>query len=282
MNPFNPPATPPRASPPIAPITPCSTKCHKKQPRARLASPGAIPLVSPFDSTKKQAPDVIDSKLMRGKPILLPTPLTVGTGRKSKTADLAIQPSQKSKNLTKSLEALCYSTSQEEPQKAREPEPQTPLPPLISRPSTPPLQITHKTGNLPLLEDAFHQRDTSKNERTVEVVSVDCLKSIPRESLANPFVEPTPHHPKRHSSTIDFSTHMELVHNKTGRKKLERLDDEQRRFKPRKLDFSLVDNPIKTNYNIANKFVKKSIGKTFALDDSLKPGFEIFTDEEDA
>lgn len=72
---------------------------------------------------------------------------------------------------------------------------------------------------------------------------------------------------------------MELVNHRTGERKVRTLLEEQRKFKPRKLDFTLaVKQPVKVNYNVTNKFVTKNMGKAFTLEDTNKLNFSIFSD----
>ena len=72
--------------------------------------------------------------------------------------------------------------------------------------------------------------------------------NIETEDMENPFVSPSTHQlpqfkppftPKaKNQSNVDYSTHMELVNNKTGERSVVALLHEQASIKPKRLDFS--------------------------------------------
>ncbi|CAH2354755.1 hypothetical protein CLIB1423_18S02960 [[Candida] railenensis] len=72
--------------------------------------------------------------------------------------------------------------------------------------------------------------------------------NIETEDVENPFVSPSTHQlpqfkppftPKSKSqSNVDYSTHMELVNNRTGERSIVALSHEQASIKPKRLDFS--------------------------------------------
>lgn len=115
----------------------------------------------------------------------------------------------------------------------------------------------------------------------VVVVDVDELLHIRRWQPSNPFVNvdsidvQTPA-----MSEIDLSTHIELINHRTGERRIEELSEEQRRMKPRRLDFSLANSlPVKPNYNITNRYIENTLGPKFSMDYSLakrSAGFDIF------
>lgn len=257
-----PPSTPPRKTVAMQPVTPSSSRCHKKHSRSR---PATSPFLTPR-SSRKHAADVIIPSPKNPLVNFLPTPLTVGRGRKNLNFGVAIPPSSKSRNLTAALEALS------EPKEALPVEQPATSPP---RPSTPEQQIVHEastpcSSGLGIL----HSDDSS-----IQVVDVGFLKRIPRKKLPNPFLELDSSRPTSVRSDVDLATQMELVNHRTGERKVRTLLEEQRKFKPRKLDFTLaVKQPVKVNYNVTNKFVTKNMGKAFTLEDTNKLGFSIFSD----
>lgn len=253
-----PPSTPPRRTLAFEPMPHSSSKCHKRSYKQR-------PIISPFVTPKTSRK--LRSELIEPSPTqqasFLPTPLTVGSGRKGRNLTLPAQTSSKSRNLTATLQALS------EPEKnVKQLTPETP-----PRPETPQEQIIRD----PRTPYSAGLGIWDAEDEKIQVVDVDFLKRIPRKKLPNPFLETHSQSHKERPAKIDLATEMELV-NHRGEKKIERLLEEQRRFKPRKLDFTLAVNPVKVNYNIANKFVGKNMGKTFIMEDNSKLGFNIFSD----
>lgn len=248
------PTTPPRNTVAREPVTPSSTKCRKK-------SNGLKSMVSPFltpRTSRKHATDIIGPSPRQSS--ILPTPLTVGSGRKGRVL-FPDQKSLKSRNLTATLQKLSEDSQKKQP--TTPPRPTTPQDQILTEPSTP------YSAGLGIW---------GTDNDTIRVVNVDDLKHIPRKKLPNPFLESHAPKPKRQPTQVDLATQMELVNHRTGERKVEQLLEEQRRFKPRKLDFTLAVNPVKVNYNIANKFVGKNMGKAFTMEDSSKQGFSIFSD----
>lgn len=247
-------------------------------------------LLSPKTATKlaKHGLDhfLIDSHLHSK---FLPTPLTVGSGRKPKQTFGLAAPSTRSKSLTASLQALadgdteisCQNFFGNTPSVTEETSPKgllfndSVLFPQAG-PTTPP------TYNEPSLTSF------SDSDDDIQIVKVSDLAKIPRKKLKNPFVEEpaSPHFLRPEKHNLDLSTQMEMVNNRTGERRIEKLTAEQQRFKPRKLDFTLdVKNPVRVNYNVTNKYIGSSIGKSFIMGEpqaKSSPGFNIFDDGEDA
>lgn len=227
----------------------------------------------------------------RPQAVFLPTPLTVGTGRKTKQSFGLAEPSTRSKSLTATLQALAYGDEQptqrphlsntnyisEESEAFAEFTPfKNPSPANQAAPTTPPQY------NEPLLSSF------SDSEDEVQIVKISDLHKIPRKKLRNPFTDdftsPQDSPPEKHS--LDLSTHMEMVNHRTGERRVEKLSAEQQRFKPRKLNFTLdVKTPVRVNYNVTNKYIGSSIGKSFIMGEpqaKSSPGFNIFDDSDDA
>lgn len=114
-------------------------------------------------------------------------------------------------------------------------------------------------------------------------IPIGQLKNIPQQKPRNPFNLPSSLPNKSSApSQIDYSTHLELVNNRTGERIAEELSDEQRRLRPRKLDFSQCETlPAKPNYIISNKFIENSLGPKFSMGNSSLAknlaGFDIFS-----
>lgn len=254
-------------------VTPTSSKCHKKTISDRLVKFPSTPAKSPFlspRSSKKRAKDLIDphNDSTYASSVFLPTPLTVGTGRKIKTLNFALQPSTRSKSLTATLQALSLPKLEESPSF------------LPERPSTPPLKmITAEMRE----HNRFRRRNDaeSDDEDDIQVVDFNFVRQIPRHRMDNPFLGPK-HSVQPTQGKIDYSTHTELINHLTGERKVQELTEEQRLFKPRKLVFTQDVKPVKVNYNIANKFIGKNIGKSFAMGEPQSAlGFSIFNDEDE-
>lgn len=56
------------------------------------------------------------------------------------------------------------------------------------------------------------------------------------QKLGGGLAKTNPFGPK--TSTVDYSTHLELINHRTGERKIEALLEEQKKFKPKKIDFS--------------------------------------------
>lgn len=268
MGSYNTPSTPPRSSHNHRPITPSSSRCSKPSHTKHLSGGTRIHSLTP-GPTRRHAFESLSPPSSKEQSLLLPSPVT-SSSKRTKDVD-EFRPSLKSKTLTQSLEVLRDDESLEMP-KEENPfnllhQNSTPC----ARPSTPPLQITENKYLLPT-----SVKEDEDNEGTVQVVDIDFLRSIPRKPLPNPFVEPsTPPRQSSHKSN-DLDICLEKINSRTGTKKVEQLPDDLKRLKPKRLDFSLVEN---TKCDIANKFVKKTMGRTFVTENSPKLGFKIFSDD---
>lgn len=259
------PSTPPRKHIERFPTfgTPPSTKCHKRSPSYMQILP-STPTESPFLSprSKKRSKDVIDPhNPLSHASVFLPTPLTVGTGRKIKNySGSSIQPSARSKSLTASLQALSTPHIH------------------AATPTTPPLKIIRQVR-----PPKLRSYEDSDDEDHVQIVDYSVVDRLPRQKLENPFLGPKIS-VQAASPAVDYSTHMELINHTTGEKKVQELTEEQRRFKPRRLVFTQDVSPVKVNYNIANKFIGKNMGKSFTMGESQAKsvlGFSIFSDSDE-
>lgn len=197
---------------------------------------------------------------------LLPTPLATGSSRKGKFFTDLVEPSRNSRSLTASLEALASE------------DPRTATCPKHNSSRTPALRTPSPRRLLYIDNDPFSDSDSD-----ILVMREEDLKNIPRFNMPNPFVE-------LNSSTeienapnaIDLSTHMELINHRTGKKIIKELTEEEQRFKPRKLVFTQDVKPV-VDYNIANKFLDKNMGRNFTMEGGSKAsklGFSIFSDED--
>ncbi|CAX42896.1 conserved hypothetical protein [Candida dubliniensis CD36] len=85
----------------------------------------------------------------------------------------------------------------------------------------------------------------SENEDDWEVMDIDEVAKIPREKLKNPFIDtyepPSPlTHEKNNEGSINYDTHMELINNKTGKKRVVKLTKNQMKIKPKRLSFDNI------------------------------------------
>lgn len=251
-------------------MTPESTR---KRQLSLEKAPVASPFVTTLDELKlsKKTKDLKDLNDLSKMCAQVPTPLTLGTSSK-KLWPFSVKPSPHSKGLTAQLLSMA-----DEPE-ARLPGALDASPAIISRqeePVTPPSKP--RIEQKPVF-DPFP--DTPEGH--LVIVDVDELKSIPKWNPANPFVSLDPIETKTpETSQIDFSTHLELVNHRTGERRIEELSDEQRRMKPRRLDFSQHEGlPVKPNYNITNRYIENTLGPKFSMDYSQakrSAGFDIFS-----
>lgn len=97
--------------------------------------------------------------------------------------------------------------------------------------------------------------NTSDDEEEVEIMTLEETKKIPKVHLPNPFLtsESSPSVKEQHSlelsnpfldnkendlkQKVDYNTHMELINNKTGQRKVVKLTKNQMKIKPKKLSF---------------------------------------------
>lgn len=220
----------------------------------------------------------------------LPTPLTVGTGRKVREQVDSLEPSTRSKSLTAALRAVANGT----PESLHLPCSSKTL--LISEEGVELKGGSDITDTIVAPKDiptTPHQytkstfSNYSDSEDEIQIIKVTDLHEIPQTKLKNPFVDNSPSHhhhrrPQRHD--LDLSTCMEKINYRTGERRVEKLSAEQQRFKPRKLEFTLdVKTPVRVNYNVTNKYIGSSIGKSFMMGEpqaKSSPGFHIFDDGE--
>ncbi|GEQ71380.1 hypothetical protein JCM33374_g5063 [Metschnikowia sp. JCM 33374] len=274
-----------------------------------------------------------------GLSLFLPTPSTVGTGRKTRPDHLHMRPAVKSKHLLEKLQALSSSPVEEYPSKRpgqllNEPSlfagsldthggaetPNTTSKPhsahsrhtlfnrdfksdlssgeleemslFSSQPLKPCSSDLHELRNTPrtpsqspVLEQKPQFDSFVDSSDPVQIVHIEDLAKIPRAHIPNPFLD---HKSRAHSSgprkQVDYSTHLEKFNSRTGERIVEPLSEAQRKFKPRKLDFtSAVKTSAMPDYKMANKYVESNIGKNFSMGDSRPKGgldFEIFNDQD--
>ncbi|KAI5968491.1 hypothetical protein KGF57_000185 [Candida theae] len=109
-------------------------------------------------------------------------------------------------------------------------------------------------GKQVITEEMVKQwQESSDDEEGVEVTTWEQVEKIPKANLPNPFIASGADHKTkemRSDSTnpfldkenasrdkIDYNTHMELVNNKTGERKVVKLTKNQMKIKPKKLSF---------------------------------------------
>lgn len=272
------PATPPRRHvarfSSFGNMTPRSSRSSHRKNRSidskfdTFASPHKSPFLSPRVTKKshKQLGASVNPFTDASAPFL-PTPLATCSSRKSTLFSELIEPSRNSRSLTASLQALAN-----ESQDAN-------VSPLHNFIKVPTLRTPSPRPKLRSRRESSFDSDDD-----ILVMREEDLKNIPRIELENPFVESiSAKEAEKGSNDIDLSTHMELINHRTGKKMIQRLTEEEQRFKPRKLVFTQDVEPS-VNYNVANKFLDKNIGKNFTIQGDLAPstlGFSIFSDDND-
>lgn len=257
---------------------------------------------------------------------LLPTPLTVGSGR-SKLQETGV-PFKKSRSLSASLQALADEPECAVPTGDFSPGLRINFPGAVEETSSPGLKIRGPVQRPSLksslgspaldeldvgmpyrssasddkglertslavtdcpqtppqltLKQAALFEDATFEDEGVEVVSLGDVQKIPRRRLSNPFLETKTPPRSENAGRIDLSKSIELIHHASGERKLQQMSEEQKRFKPRKLVFNEEPSSNKVNFNVANKFIGKSIGRNFTMHDvpGLAPGFKIYDDDD--
>ncbi|KAI3402579.2 hypothetical protein KGF56_004671 [Candida oxycetoniae] len=93
-------------------------------------------------------------------------------------------------------------------------------------------------------DDDDNENNNDEDGEKVRTMSYLETKKIPRASLINPFIENENekdanlgNNKQDLPSRIDYNTHMELVNNKTGERKVLKLTKNQMKYKPKKLSF---------------------------------------------
>lgn len=336
------PSTPPRQknTPISGPYTPKSTSTKHQHRRvgkslrtpkqtpftesawSRDATPGSA-LTLPFSDVEFSVKSPVTPNLLKSLSLFLPTPLTVGTGRKPRAELPQFRKAPKSKLLLEKLQAagdlsvpgvvenrngqFLEASALEDKKIGHDSQfhasfssraGPTELSPSeiagMSLFSPRPLQEcsqdnydvddTPRTPNRnPVIEQKPQFEPFFDAEEPVQIISMADLDKIPRYEVPNPFLDPKSNISSfGEHEVVDYSTHMELVNSRTGERKVEVLTEAQRRFKPKKLDFTLVVNtPKAPDYKIANKYVENSIGKNFTMGEMRPKGsldFEIFKD----
>lgn len=236
-----------------------------------LASPDPTPYKSPRKTHRRRKSHVSEAEVgLFETPardssfgLFLPTPSTVGSGRKSGTARPHLKPPPVSieaiaalnDNLhfeddsddatttqysdvfslpPKQASFIFSSNLKAQPKMAYEPE--SPSKGHRKMPMTPRKQMIDDE-----LINEWHGK--SRNDTFIaDEVEVNELRAQ-RKELTNPFVSVPgsssrlTHVPK---SDVDYSTHAEYINSRTGEKKVVELLERQRQIRPKKLDFSSV------------------------------------------
>lgn len=273
------PATPPRRHvarfSSFGHVTPKSVRSsHRKNTSFdskmdSIASPHKSPFFSPRPSKRNpRGTSALSGARCDVSLLFLPTPLATGSSRKVKLYSDLVEPSRTSRSLTASLEAL----AREDQKGATVPTNNSSKTPVLRTPSPRP-SLYNENEN-----DPFSDSDSD-----ILVMREEDLKNISRFNMPNPFIElNSSTKVENDSEGIDLSTHMELINHRTGKKIIEKLSEEEQRFKPRKLVFTQDVEP-EVNYNVANRFLDKNMGRNFTMEGGSMPsklGFSIFSDND--
>ncbi|EGV65702.1 hypothetical protein PSN45_003515 [Yamadazyma tenuis] len=215
--------------------------------------------------------------------LLLPTPSTIGSGRKSATSSNAnltkIKPAAlKFDALTSLNNGLKFETDMEEVDQ-EQPESSDEMDQFFLKPTDTTKFISN--SNLRMLKSPTRISRNPFEEPSSPVSRAPDVPSTPghqmindftvhewygnsakyfsddeadeeqvirkRQPMVNPFLSANPARKANlniqnpfnsNKSQVDYSTHLELVNNKTGEKKIVRLSERQAHIRPKKLDFS--------------------------------------------
>lgn len=182
--------------------------------------------------------------------LLLPTPSTVGSGRKYNANSVKLKPATLKFDTLLLLNDSLKFESDDEDETFQNSMLKSPTPiklknPFVDQNTKPPKfelkkpQMAPQTPKKQLIDDDkindWHGQSKYFSDDDIDVDEV--LSS--RKPLVNPFVGPvktqSTYRPKL---DVDYRTHLELVNNKTGEKKVVKLLDRQVNIRPKKLDFS--------------------------------------------
>lgn len=268
------PATPPRRHvarfSSFGHVTPKSIRSsHRKSTSVdskvdSFASPHKSPFFSPRPSKRNpRSTNALSGSRCDASLSFLPTPLATGSSRKVKLFSDLVEPSRNSRSLTASLEAL----AREDQKAATFPTNNASKSPILRTPSPRPSLYNEN--------DPFSDSDSD-----ILVMREEDLKNISRFNMPNPFIELNlSTKVENDDKGIDLSTHMELINHRTGKKIVQKLSEEEKGFKPRKLVFTQDVEPV-VNYNVANRFLDKNMGRKFTMEGEGKLGFSIFSDDD--
>lgn len=235
--------------PPTPEFTPQrSPKSHRKKKTAAediLRTPSQ----SAFDAASQSPPRT--SEFSFG--LFLPTPSTVGTGRKISTAPL---------KALRTPAILSFSTLAKLNENLHFEEDDSDTTPLLhDLKSSPPLEEASKpllqlsTPKGQLIDDtkvnywhgkSFNSKFDSDDESDGEII-------VPQVEVVNPFISNTDEpvkptrapinpfaSPTQHSKSVDYSTHVEYVNNRTGERRIVKLLEKQSQIKPKRLNFANI------------------------------------------
>ncbi|KAI5953167.1 hypothetical protein KGF54_002538 [Candida jiufengensis] len=98
--------------------------------------------------------------------------------------------------------------------------------------------------------DESDEEEEEEEEEEVKIMKFEDIKNIPKVKMTNPFLDndkPTIEYKNKTNknifdsndkiNNINYNTHMELINNKTGEKKIIKLNKNQMKYKPKKLSF---------------------------------------------
>lgn len=244
------------------PLTPPRPKKSKHCQREILTPPPKLVFPTPTTATslaKKQDKDTIvppnfDLAVTNTKKsnfgMFLPTPSTVGSGRKKHhITNYHISPVKRS--ISDSLKELAGSDSI------------TKTPPPLAPPVSPVGTPKKKIISEDLVKKWFDNNETTINKDKLLYSDVDDEEEInhvlslknSKPCIPNPFLESRPQKPNPSllanpfgitlcDEKIDYSTEAEFVNHKTGQRVVRKLTSREQRIKPKKLNFFSAESSI--------------------------------------
>ncbi|EMG45357.1 hypothetical protein SBY92_001012 [Candida maltosa Xu316] len=172
----------------------------KKQQTTKFPFTPATPQKSPCKSRKNL--DLFTSNEKFG--ILLPSPSTIGSGRSHSLFTQAPPP-----------------------------------PPIFDMKKI----NEFKVPTTPRKQIVYEPKLDVEDEDDWEIMDLDDVEKIPRTEMVNPFIDNGESKTTIHqnvSNEVNYDTHMELINNKTGKKRLVKLTKNQMKIKPKRLSFDNI------------------------------------------
>ncbi|CAK9437781.1 uncharacterized protein LODBEIA_P21590 [Lodderomyces beijingensis] len=200
------------------------------------------------------APRLSNEKISFG--LFLPSPSKIGTGRRINThgrtshfnlsGGAPLFDRKKLESFKDDFEFNVEEEEEEEEKEEKEEEEEEQKDNIFSQPQTPGKQLIDDE-KIKMWHGKSYNKfgdsdsdDEGEAEEFPDVMSMEDVQKIPRVNLHNPFLdsdESRTQERKEVRGVVDYSTHMELVNNKTGERKVIKLTKNQMKIKPKKLSF---------------------------------------------
>lgn len=211
------------------------------RPERRRSNPSATPLQSnhlltPSTATKKQIKSPVTIRRKQDALLVNKFPFTPATPQKSpcksrKNLDL-FTSNEKFGILLPSPSTIgsgrCHNSISQGP----------PPPPVFDMKKLNEFKVPATPRKQVINEPKLPEEDSDEDDW--EITTMSEVDKIPRAKLTNPFVDNGEHKhiaPVVPDNGINYDTHMELINNRTGKKRIVKLTKNQMKIKPKKLSF---------------------------------------------